>query len=86
MKHLTLRNADRLAVVMLLAMLVTNPLTGQYILQGLEWLFQQLFSLGAYVNLWGSFLVLVVAVLHYFKSERVTLPKGNTVTQKYIET
>jgi hypothetical protein len=85
---------ERIALALLLAMLVTNPLTGQYVATGIDKLFGLLFGYGSYVSIVGATYVLGLGVfyyardVHYVADKRVKLPgKGvATQTQAYIET
>lgn len=77
---------EKIALALLVAMLVTNPLTGQYVLDGIEYAFTQLFIYGAYVSIVATVYLLGLGVFYYAKLNKVNIPaKGKNKTQQYIE-
>lgn len=83
-------NINKIVVLAGITALITNPLTGQYILQFLDWGFQQIFIRGAYVNLVASVIVMVYILLVTFKRSPEKLPSKNQKTKvsskEYIAT
>lgn len=78
---------ERLALVLLVAMLLTNPLTGQYVLQGLDWAFQQMFLYGAWVTLVATIYLIGLMAYYYRRSQKINIPaKGKKKSQAYITT
>lgn len=76
----------KVGAVLLLAALVSNPLTGQYVLDAIERAFTELFIYGAWVSLVFTLYLLVMGAWAYYKLDPVKIPKGKTKTQAYIET
>lgn len=78
---------EKIAVGSLGAMLVSNPLTGQYVLQGLDWLFSQMFVYGAYVSIATTVYLVGLGAWYYHKSEQVNIPSKAKATkaQRYLE-
>ena len=77
---------EKAAVGVLLAMLLTNPLTGQYVLGALDWVFQQMFFYGAYVGIVGTLYLIGLGGFYYVKLNRVEIPvKSKKKTEKYID-
>jgi hypothetical protein len=79
--------AERIALVVILAMIATNPLTGQYVMVGIELAFQQMFIYGAYVSLAGLAYLMGLMAYHYVKSTKVNIPAktANTKAQAYLK-
>lgn len=77
---------EKLGLLLVVAAIVTNPLTGQYVLEALEMLFTQFFRAGAYVSLASGIYVCGLLAWHMYQSrERVNIPKvGNKPAGKYI--
>ena len=73
MKNLKLK--DKIALVLILAMAISNPATGQYVLQGLDWLFTQIFVYGAIVSLITAIYLLGWGAWYYHKTEQPNIPK-----------
>lgn len=65
---------EKLALGLLVAMLLTNPLTGQYVLEGLDRAFSLAFQYGAYVSVVGTVYLMVLLGYYYWRSERVKVP------------
>lgn len=77
---------ERTALVVIVAMLVTNPLTGQYVMNAVDWGFAQLFIYGSYVSLIGTVFLMGLGIYYYIKSSKIKIPKknANTEKQKYL--
>lgn len=78
---------DKLALGAVGVIVITNPASGQVILDGLESIFKLIFQFGSPINFVASIL-LVGYVLYkiYDGREKVTIPKKKTKTQAYLET
>lgn len=80
---------QRVAVIATLLLLITNPVSGQYILKGLNYLFDWIFQYGAYISLVAAvYLVLFFSIREYQKT-RLNIPskkdaKGKA-SQKYLD-
>lgn len=72
MKNIKLR--DKIALVLLVAMLVTNPLTGQFIQQGVVWSFDQLFLQGAWISLIAAVYLIALMAFYGHQSGKPKLP------------
>lgn len=66
---------DKVAIVLILAMVVTNPFLGQYVLDGLDWAFQQMFLRSAWVSLVGASYLLGLTGYNSVKSTKTHIPK-----------
>ena len=77
---------ERILIVLVLASLISSPLTGQYALQGLDWVFQQMFFYGYWVLAVTAGYLLFYLGIRYAKSQAVNIPKktAKTKAQKYI--
>lgn len=77
----------RVLGVLIVAALVSNPLSGQYILQGIIWVFDKVFMYGSYVMLALGAYVLFYAGVKYANMNRVKIPKktAKTTAQNYIK-
>lgn len=78
---------NKLTIIMMIVFIVSNPLTGQYLLQAIDWTFQQIFIYGAYVSaVAATWLVGYIAWVIY-RQEQVKIPKkAKKTTSKFIET
>ena len=81
-KNMQRFNADKVAMIAVLVAIVTNPLTGQYILQGLEWVFTQIFAYGSPINLAASVVIAVYVASKVFKGYKTNVPPKSAKTQK----
>ena len=72
----------------MLAAIISNPLTGQYVLQALDWVFQQMFIQGAWVSLVAGVYIIGYMAVNIVKSERTNVPakSAKTKAQKYLVT
>ena len=81
---------DKIALGAVGVALITNPLTGQYILEGLDWGFQQIFLRGAYVNLVATVIIFiwVMGMLYRTRSQTKIPAKGKKTEKagKFIAT
>jgi hypothetical protein len=77
---------EGIAIILLLASVITNPLTGQYINQGIDWVFTQMFLYGAYISLVTAVYLIGLMVYLYIKSTKVNIPKSKKSTAKFLET
>lgn len=79
---------ERIAVVMLLAVIVTNPLTSQYVLRAILRLFDELMLYGAWVTMVACSYAIALFAWHWFQSEQTKIPaKTKKVkSQDYIAT
>lgn len=79
---------ERIAVILILAMLVTNPLTGQYINLAIDWVFQQLFIYGSWIGIAGSVYIAGLLFYNNYKAARLNVPAKThkTKAQAYLET
>lgn len=79
---------EKIGLLLVLAALVTNPLTGQYILDGLELLFTQFFLFGPWVSLVSGIYVCGLIAWHMYSSrEQVHIPRTHKKSAgKYIAT
>lgn len=76
---------EKIGAGFLVAMLVTNPLTGGYIALGIETGFYWLLVHGAWVSLLAGLYLVGLGAFYYAKSEKLRLPVGKPDTQAYIE-
>lgn len=79
---------EKIGLGLVLAMVVTNPLTGQYVNQIIDWGFQQLFLHGAWVSLVGGSYLMALLVFQIIKSYRINIPakSAKTEKQRYLTT
>ncbi len=82
------KNINKLWLIAVLAAIVTNPLTGQYVQLAIELAFAQLFMLGDEVSLVAGGFTCGMIVWNMWNSrDRVNIPKhGNKPAGKYIAT
>lgn len=77
---------ERILLVLMVLAVISNPLSGQYILssaqQGLDWVFTQMF-IYSYVPMcvFGAYALLYCG-FRYARMERVNVPKKGAKTQK----
>lgn len=62
---------DKVGLGAVVVALITNPLTGQYILTGLDIIFEWIFKHGTYINLAASIVVLVYIIYKMYQSREV---------------
>lgn len=68
---------EKVALLLVLAAIVTNPLTGQYVQLGIELLFTEFFRIGAWVSLVSGIYVCGLMGWHIWSTrDRVNIPKG----------
>ena len=77
-----LRSKEGIAVILVLASLITNPLTGQYIEQGISWAFEQMFRHGSYISLIAGVYVIGLMTYTYIRADRLNIPTKYTHTKK----
>lgn len=79
---------EKVALLLTVAMLVTNPVTGQYVQIAMELAFNQLFLIGSYVSLVaGVYICGLIAWNMYASREKVNIPKHSKgKAGKYILT
>lgn len=86
MKNIKLK--ERVALIMVVAMLITNPLTGQYVDQAIEAGFTFLFRNSSYVAIVGTVYLLGLGVYYYIKINKLNIPAKTAKVQragKFIE-
>lgn len=76
---------EKIGLSLMVAALITNPLSGQYVLNGLDWLFMQMFRYGAWVSLIAGVYVSGLLFYYIYQSGRVNVPKSGK-SSKFIET
>lgn len=82
---ITLKN--KIALGLIAATIITNPLPGQYVLQGLDTVFAWMFAHMAWITLITAVYMIGLIFLNMWETrEKVTVPKGKTKTQAYIKT
>lgn len=79
---------ERIGVLMLLAVIVTNPLTSQYVQRAILRVFDQLVLYGAWVTMVAASYAIALFAWHWFQSEQTKIPaKSKKVkSQDYIAT
>lgn len=81
---------EKTGLVLIVATILTNPLTGQYVLTGLDMLFQLFFVYGSWVSLAASVYIVGLILWYMYQSrEVVNIPSKKHKTQKtgkYITT
>lgn len=67
---------NKLGLWALLVIIITNPASGQFILDGLDWIFKTIFMYGAGVNFAASGVLMVVLGVKIYQTREVThIPK-----------
>lgn len=69
-----LPTSKKIALVLIMAMAVSHPVTGQYVLQALDWGFSQIFIYGAWVSVVTAAYLIALGAWEYFKSEQPHIP------------
>lgn len=82
---------NKIGLIVLMVMIVTNPLSGAHVLELLDIIFQQLFLLSPYISMAGA--VYLTGLLGYYMyqgREQVKVPskpkKRAVPTKAYLET
>jgi len=77
---------DKLLIVALACFLIANPLTGQYILQGINILFDLIFIYGFYISIVGAVYLTIYFAITIYTVDRVKIPsKNNKKKSKFID-
>lgn len=76
---------EKVGLVLIFAALITNPLTGQFVLIFLDWIFGQMFIYGAYISLIAGVYVCGLMLWYNYRSSGVNIPKTAKNKVKYIE-
>lgn len=78
---------ERIGVLLLLAVIVTNPLTSQYVLRGILKVFDQLMLYGAWVTMVACSYAIALFAWHWFQSEQTKIPAKSKAkkSQDYLE-
>ena len=76
---------EKMGLALMGTALVTNPLSGQYVLDGLDWLFSIMFRHGAFVSLIAGIYVAWLLMYQMYTTSRVNVPKkGQSAKNKPI--
>lgn len=66
---------DKMAFMSVAVILITMPVSGQYVLEGLDWVFMQMFSRGTFVTVGAAvYLMGYIMWKMYETRERVNIP------------
>lgn len=81
-----LKLQDKVASGLLIAMLVTNPLTGQFVMQAVVWAFDTMLLYGAYISIVTTVYIMGLGMFYYAKSEQTNVPskKSKAKPQAYL--
>lgn len=79
---------ERVAALMLLAVILTNPLTSQYVLRAVLWVFDELVLYGAWVTMVACSYFMALMAWHWFQSDKTKIPPKTKKSRPtaYIET
>lgn len=68
-------NRSKITIAMAIAMLITNPLTGQYVVAFTDWLFEQMFTYGAWITVVACAWIIGVLLLNVWETRpRTNIP------------
>jgi hypothetical protein len=75
------------ALIALLLLIITNPLTGQYVASGVLYVFDWLIGQGAYINLVATAYLVAYMLYRHLKATKLNVPKKHHTTkqQKYLD-
>lgn len=73
---------QRTAIIAALLLLLTNPVSGQYALKGLNYLFDWIFTYGSYISLVAVVYLAIFLSVREWKNSRVNIPSKAESKQK----
>lgn len=77
---------DKLLIVAIACFLIANPLTGQYILQGINIMFDLIFIYGTYISVAGAVYLTIYFAVTIYTVDKVKIPnKKKKQKTKFID-
>lgn len=74
---------ETIGLAVILSAIITNPITGQYVLQVLDWSFEKFFKYGSWVTLVAGIYATGLIIFYMYQSREITkIPKKGTKTLK----
>lgn len=86
MKNISI--GKKVLMYLLVAMLVTNPVTGSLVLSAIDWVFAQAFIYGGYVSVVGTAYLILYLLWANHQQSKVNIPAKSKKTkpQAYVTT